>query len=76
MTTDQIVEKLRQGYVMEYASVTGGQCLYDGDRHVINLEFLEFDTARQDPRVRMLGTQRQGHPIFHGRVDHYSLAEE
>lgn len=76
MKVDEIIEKLRDGYILEHAPVTGGQCLRLGSYPIINhisLSFTEFNDATNDPRVVKIDEWTQGHPVFHGRVIQYGL---
>lgn len=74
MSVDEIVEKLADGYRLEYAPVYGGQCLsHKHSDTLINLTFADFDAARKDARVGMIESWQQGHPVFHGPVYQYGL---
>lgn len=74
MNETEILDKMRDGYTLHYAAVTGGQCLLKG-RDVIYLPVAPFLSLHEKGLINQARQQRQGHEVFHGLVYVYELTE-
>ena len=72
MDKEQIIEKLADGWSLDYAPLSGGQCITQGG-DIIMLSYKDFSKVRDDDRVEFKHSIEHGHHIFHGRVDSYGL---
>ncbi len=63
------------GHKFHYASISGGLALVDKElnRHKGGVDMGTFLDLRRRGFIDLVDTMRQGHPIFHGRVDMYAI---
>ena len=72
---NQILEVLSDGGKIDYAPLSGGIILLNntGKRSSINIDITTFLQLQDQDRIEHTGEMRQGHNIFHGRVNFYKL---
>ncbi len=73
MQNESVLEAIMAGATICYAPVSGGLILLKkgGERAEVQPTMEEFLEFRSQNKIKHVGTMRQGHHIFHGRVDFY-----
>jgi len=69
----EVLEKLRNGYSLDYAPVTGGVVLIKYGAPALYPDISIFLELRKERSIDLYSTMNQGHTVFHGRVDRYSI---
>ena len=75
----EVLKLLQNGSTIDYAGVSEGLVVTNENgipQLDVKLDMQIFFELQGSEKIVLKGTVRQGHPLFHGRVDSYGLPVE